>query len=52
MGLCNDAYGDERPRLRATHNRWTAVGAPAQLRLGRDCKPLARPRIAAATPGR
>lgn len=27
---------DERPRLRATRNRWTAVGAPAQLRLGRD----------------
>ncbi|MFB7442831.1 SWF or SNF family helicase [Streptomyces mirabilis] len=26
----------ERPRLRATHNRWTAVGRPAQLRLGRD----------------
>ncbi|MER7686623.1 SWF or SNF family helicase [Streptomyces sp. NPDC097610] len=27
---------DERPRLRLTRNRWTAVGAPAQLRLGRD----------------
>ncbi|MGW3976228.1 SWIM zinc finger family protein [Streptomyces mirabilis] len=27
---------DERPRLRATRNRWTAVGTPAQLRLGRD----------------
>lgn len=27
---------DERPRLRAARNRWTAVGAPAQLRLGHD----------------
>lgn len=27
---------DERPALRATRNRWTAVGARAQLRLGRD----------------
>jgi len=27
---------DERPRLRATHNRWTAVGGSTQLRLGRD----------------
>ncbi|WP_369244858.1 SWF or SNF family helicase [Streptomyces sp. R41] len=27
---------DERPRLRATRNRWTAVGASTQLRLGRD----------------
>ncbi|MFF4349806.1 SWF or SNF family helicase [Streptomyces sp. NPDC001530] len=27
---------DERPRLRATHNRWTAVGTSTQLRLGRD----------------
>ncbi|GGN51074.1 hypothetical protein GCM10011579_006490 [Streptomyces albiflavescens] len=27
---------DERPRLRAAHNRWTAVGASTQLRLGRD----------------
>ncbi|MEV7344600.1 SWF or SNF family helicase [Streptomyces sp. NPDC093544] len=26
----------ERPRLRATHNRWSTVGASAQLRLGRD----------------
>ncbi|MFI2435344.1 SWF or SNF family helicase [Streptomyces sp. NPDC018693] len=28
--------GDERPVLRARGNRWTAVGAPCQLRLGRD----------------
>ncbi|MCD9875837.1 SWF or SNF family helicase [Streptomyces guryensis] len=27
---------DERPSLRASGNRWTVVGAPAQLRLGRD----------------
>ncbi|KOT98330.1 SWF or SNF family helicase [Streptomyces sp. NRRL F-4707] len=27
---------DERPRLRARANRWTVVGAPHQLRLGRD----------------
>ncbi|MFR0354313.1 SWF or SNF family helicase [Streptomyces sediminimaris] len=27
---------DERPSLRARGNRWTVVGAPAQLRLGRD----------------
>ncbi|WP_432136102.1 MULTISPECIES: SWF or SNF family helicase [unclassified Streptomyces] len=27
---------DERPALRARGNRWTAVGAPCQLRLGRD----------------
>ncbi|MFG2792827.1 SWF or SNF family helicase [Streptomyces sp. NPDC048419] len=27
---------DERPPLRAKGNRWTVVGAPAQLRLGRD----------------
>ncbi|AVH60242.1 MULTISPECIES: SWF or SNF family helicase [Streptomyces] len=27
---------DERPLLRAAHNRWTAVGASTQLRLGRD----------------
>ncbi|MFC7260689.1 SWIM zinc finger family protein [Streptomyces lutosisoli] len=27
---------DERPRLRASRNRWTAVGGSAQLRLGRD----------------
>ncbi|MFI9822726.1 SWF or SNF family helicase [Streptomyces sp. NPDC052013] len=27
---------DERPRLRARANRWTVVGAPVQLRLGRD----------------
>ncbi|MFE0473851.1 SWF or SNF family helicase [Streptomyces sp. NPDC058947] len=27
---------DERPELRARANRWTAVGAPVQLRLGRD----------------
>ncbi|MCD7442668.1 SWF or SNF family helicase [Streptomyces lincolnensis] len=27
---------DERPVLRATGNRWTVVGAPGQLRLGRD----------------
>jgi uncharacterized Zn finger protein len=27
---------DERPVLRATGNRWTVVGAPSQLRLGRD----------------
>lgn len=27
---------DERPTLRATANRWTVVGAPSQLRLGRD----------------
>ncbi|MGW3815746.1 SWIM zinc finger family protein [Streptomyces sp. NPDC005046] len=26
----------ERPRLRAAHNRWTAVGTSTQLRLGRD----------------
>jgi uncharacterized Zn finger protein len=26
----------ERPSLRAKHNRWTVVGAPRQLRLGRD----------------
>lgn len=26
----------ERPSLRAKHNRWTVVGAPQQLRLGRD----------------
>ncbi|MBT3154029.1 SWF or SNF family helicase [Streptomyces sp. CHD11] len=28
--------GDERPALRARANRWTVVGAPVQLRLGRD----------------
>ncbi|MFC9160079.1 SWF or SNF family helicase [Streptomyces fungicidicus] len=28
--------GDERPELRSRANRWTVVGAPAQLRLGRD----------------
>ncbi|MER5470999.1 SWF or SNF family helicase [Streptomyces sp. NPDC002685] len=28
----------ERPRLRMAHNRWTAAGAAAQLRLGRDGK--------------
>jgi hypothetical protein len=27
---------DERPRLRASRNRWTAVGGSTQLRLGRD----------------
>ncbi|MGF0173374.1 SWF or SNF family helicase [Streptomyces sp. Marseille-Q5077] len=27
---------DERPTLRAKGNRWTVVGAPRQLRLGRD----------------
>lgn len=27
---------DERPRLRATRNRWTAVDAATQLRLGHD----------------
>ncbi len=27
---------DERPQLRARHNRWTVVGADAQLRCGRD----------------
>ncbi|MFE9438790.1 SWF or SNF family helicase [Streptomyces sp. NPDC006602] len=27
---------DERPTLRATANRWTVVGAAAQVRLGRD----------------
>ncbi|MFH8493291.1 SWF or SNF family helicase [Streptomyces coeruleorubidus] len=27
---------DERPELRARSNRWTVVGAPVQLRLGRD----------------
>ncbi|MFE9763050.1 SWF or SNF family helicase [Streptomyces sp. NPDC005808] len=27
---------DERPRFRATTNRWSQVGASAQLRLGRD----------------
>ncbi|MFE0450784.1 SWF or SNF family helicase [Streptomyces sp. NPDC058914] len=27
---------DERPALRARGNRWTVVGAPGQLRLGRD----------------
>lgn len=27
---------DERPELRAHGNRWTVVGAPVQLRLGRD----------------
>ncbi|CAL9325042.1 hypothetical protein SUDANB51_01123 [Streptomyces sp. enrichment culture] len=27
---------DERPELRARGNRWTVVGAPVQLRLGRD----------------
>ncbi|MFF4506964.1 SWF or SNF family helicase [Streptomyces sp. NPDC001401] len=27
---------DERPSLKASGNRWTVVGAPAQLRLGRD----------------
>ena len=27
---------DERPPLRAKGNRWTVVGAPSQLRLGRD----------------
>ncbi|MEU0385170.1 SWF or SNF family helicase [Streptomyces chartreusis] len=27
---------DERPELRARGNRWTFVGAPVQLRLGRD----------------
>ncbi|MFE6489333.1 SWF or SNF family helicase, partial [Streptomyces sp. NPDC057757] len=29
---------DERPRLRAAHNRWTAIGASTQLRLGRDSR--------------
>jgi hypothetical protein len=28
--------GDERPVLRERGNRWTVVGAPRQLRLGRD----------------
>ncbi|MGW0864809.1 SWIM zinc finger family protein [Streptomyces sp. NPDC002611] len=27
---------DERPELRASGNRWTVVGVPVQLRLGRD----------------
>lgn len=27
---------DERPTLRAAGNRWTVVGEPAQIRLGRD----------------
>ncbi|WAL93620.1 SWF or SNF family helicase [Streptomyces sp. Je 1-369] len=27
---------DERPRLRASHNRWTVVGTDVQLRHGRD----------------
>ncbi|MCT7351951.1 SWF or SNF family helicase, partial [Streptomyces sp. 15-116A] len=27
---------DERPRLSARANRWTVVGTPHQLRLGRD----------------
>jgi hypothetical protein len=27
---------DERPRLRAAHNRWTVVDGSTQLRLGRD----------------
>ncbi|MDN0196616.1 SWF or SNF family helicase [Streptomyces sp. S.PNR 29] len=27
---------DERPSLRQRNNRWTVVGAPSQLRLGRD----------------
>ncbi|MEU0408361.1 SWF or SNF family helicase [Streptomyces griseorubiginosus] len=27
---------DERPSLRAVGNRWTVMGAPAQIRLGRD----------------
>ncbi|GAA3814250.1 SWF or SNF family helicase [Streptomyces phyllanthi] len=27
---------DERPRLRASHNRWTVIGASTQLRLGTD----------------
>jgi uncharacterized Zn finger protein len=27
---------DERPRLRASHNRWSVVGTSVQLRLGRD----------------
>ncbi|MBT2489611.1 SWF or SNF family helicase [Streptomyces sp. ISL-96] len=27
---------DDRPQLRAQHNRWTVVGADAQLRCGRD----------------
>ncbi|NGO06416.1 SWF or SNF family helicase [Streptomyces sp. HC44] len=27
---------DERPQLRTSRNRWTAVGRPAQLRLGLD----------------
>jgi uncharacterized Zn finger protein len=27
---------DQRPGLRASRNRWTVVGAPGQLRLGRD----------------
>ncbi|MGI5373656.1 SWF or SNF family helicase [Streptomyces sp. CA-251387] len=27
---------DDRPSLRAKGNRWTVVGAPSQLRLGRD----------------
>ncbi|MFI6335158.1 SWF or SNF family helicase [Streptomyces sp. NPDC050535] len=29
---------DERPRLGVVHNRWTAVGASSQLRLGRDSR--------------
>jgi len=28
--------GDERPSLRSDANRWTVVGSPDQLRLGRD----------------
>ncbi|MET9133799.1 SWF or SNF family helicase [Streptomyces antibioticus] len=28
--------GDERPELRARGNRWTVVGSPCQVRLGRD----------------
>ncbi|MDF3149220.1 SWF or SNF family helicase, partial [Streptomyces sp. T21Q-yed] len=27
---------DEQPSLRAQGNRWTVIGAPSQLRLGRD----------------
>ncbi|MPY58876.1 SWIM zinc finger family protein [Streptomyces spongiae] len=27
---------DDRPRLRASHNRWTVIGTSTQLRLGRD----------------
>ncbi|MGX1564605.1 SWIM zinc finger family protein [Streptomyces sp. NPDC055506] len=34
LGSAWDA--DERPELRARANRWTVVGAPVQLRLGRD----------------